>query len=78
MSLHDLANNLANELFGMTLTEAHTRRVCISCKSLIRDERGEDAEATGENGQIYSDAGWKKYAISGLCETCYDSATGGN
>ena len=74
-TLNDLKNNIAISMFGMTIADAHARNICIDCKSAIRDERGE--EETGENGQIYSDAGWKEYAISGLCETCYDSV-GGN
>ena len=76
-TLDDLKNNIATGVFGMTIADAHARNICIDCKAPIRDERGEDAEATGENGQIYSDAGWKEYCISGLCETCYDSV-GGN
>ena len=74
-TLDDLKNNIAIGMFGMTIADAHARNICIDCKSPIRDERGEDAEATGENGQIYSDAGWKEYHISGLCETCYDCST---
>lgn len=77
MNLNDLTNHVALKMFGMTVTEAHAKHICVDCKSPIRDERGEDAEATGENGQIYSDAGWKEYRISGLCETCFDSV-GGN
>ena len=73
MNLNDLTNHVALKMFGMTVSEAHDKHICVDCKSPIRDERG--AEATGENGQIYSDAGWKEYRISGLCETCYDNAT---
>lgn len=71
--LRDLANDLALRMFGMTIDTAHTKNICIRCKSPIRDERG--MEETGESGQIYSDAGWKEYHSSGLCETCYDSIT---
>ena len=73
MNLNDLTNHVALKMFGMTVTEAHVKHICVDCKSPIRDERGTDE--TGENGQIYSDAGWKEYRISGLCETCFDNAT---
>lgn len=70
MGLQELKDSLAVECFGMTLSEAHEKRVCIFCKSQIRDERG--AEPSGESGQIYSDAGMKEYSISGVCESCFD------
>ena len=64
------------KLFGMTRTEAFAKNICINCKAPIRYEHTfDDAEATGENGQIYSDAGFEEYGISGLCETCYDNVT---
>ena len=72
-TLNNLKANLAETVFGISLANAHARNICVSCKSPIRDERG--MEETGENGQIYSDAGWKEYRISGLCETCFDNAT---
>ncbi len=72
-TLDDLKNNIAIGMFGITIADAHARNICIDCKAPIRDERG--CEETGENGQIYSEAGWKEYHISGLCETCYDCST---
>lgn len=77
-TIKNLQNNLSLSIFGITLWEAHAKNICINCKSPIRDERGESAEETGESGQIYSDAGWREYRISGLCETCYDSVMGGD
>ena len=71
MPSQEFKNAVAESTFGRTLTEAHNKHICVSCGSPIRDERG--CDETGENGQIYSDAGWKKYTISGLCETCFDS-----
>ena len=75
-ALDNFVNDIALKLYGMTIANARQRNICIDCKSPIRDERGEDE--TGEPGQIYSDAGWKEYRISGLCETCYDNMMGGN
>lgn len=65
-------DGMALKLFGCSISSAHSQGICVSCKSSIRDER-ETGEETGENGQIYSDAGMHEYQISGLCETCYDS-----
>ena len=72
------ANQLALDLFGMSIIDAHRANVCVQCKHNIRDERGEDAEATGEPGQVYSDAGFAEYCNSALCETCFDNIMGGN
>ena len=69
-------NSVSMSLFGMTISTAHEKRICIDCKSPIRDERG--ADTTGEHGQIYSDAGWREYGQSALCETCFDNITGEN
>lgn len=70
-SLQNFIDDTARTLFNMTVAEAHEKGMCINCKSPIRFELG--ADETGENGQIYSDAGAKEYGISGMCETCYDS-----
>lgn len=71
MPNQEFINAIAKATFGPTLTEAHNKHICVSCGAHIRDERG--CEETGENGQIYSDVGWREYARSGLCETCFDS-----
>ena len=70
-TLSDFIDQTAIDVFGITRQDAWHKSICINCKSPIRDERG--CEKTGEPGQIYSDAGGKEYAISGLCETCFDS-----
>jgi hypothetical protein len=53
-------DGIGAKLFGMTLTEAHEKGVCIDCKE----------EAMGK---CYSEAGRKEYGISGLCEACFDA-----
>ena len=69
----NLVEKLAEQCFRMSLREAHEKEICIDCKSRIRIEIGEDE--TGENGQIYSDAGLREYERTGLCETCFDNIT---
>ena len=69
-------DSVSMSLYGMTISTAHEKRVCIDCKSPIRDERG--ADTTGEPGQIYSETGWREYHNSALCETCFDNMTVGN
>lgn len=69
-------DSVSMSLYGMTISTAHEKRICIDCKSPIRDERG--ADTTGEPGQIYSEAGWCEYHNSALCETCFDNIMGGN
>jgi hypothetical protein len=53
-------DGLGAGIFGMTLTEAHEKGVCIDCKE----------EAVPK---CYSEAGCKEYGISGMCEACYDA-----
>ena len=54
---------LTQALFGMTKQEALEKGVCLQCKELAIPK-------------CYSEAGKKEYSISGLCERCFDLATG--
>ena len=54
------------------IRKAHEQNRCLLCGAPIRDERSEDGESTGENGQIYSAAGLRGWHESGICETCMD------
>ncbi len=63
--LSDFQDSLVREMFRMTVTEAHSKGVCIAC--------GDPALP-----KCYSNAGHKEYRITGLCELCFDEiATGG-
>ncbi len=53
-------DDLANNLFNMTVKEAINKNICIDCKQPITDK------------SFYSQAGIKEYQISGLCEYCFD------
>ena len=68
MTLREIEDNLAKALYGMTKTEAISRRVCVQCKQPI--ERREPYEQ--KPGSIYSYEGAREYNISGLCEYCWD------
>jgi urease beta subunit len=74
-ALEELKNKIAVATFGMSPTDAWKKRICIDCKTAVRYEPG---DATGEHGQIYSEAGLREYGVSALCETCYDNIMGNN
>lgn len=58
--LQKLKDKLAEEAFGQCVSNARAEGLCISCKQLPR---------------FYSAAGRREYAISGLCEYCFDDIT---
>lgn len=64
-----IRNKLANDLYGMSPSEACDKGICISCKKPVYFSHYEKKE---EEGNIYSDAGLSEYGISGLCEYCFD------
>lgn len=51
-------DSLAKKAFGMTLSEAHRRGVCICCH---------------ESPVTHTPEGEKEYTISGMCEPCFDN-----
>jgi len=57
--MKEIKNLLAKGLWGMSIDEAHEKRLCISCKKLI-DDIGFPTEADR-----------KEYEISGLCYKCF-------
>lgn len=67
--LRELRNKMALNLYGMTLDEAHRTGVCLKCEEAIF--LGTKEERT-KPGCIYSYSGQREYAISGLCEHCFD------
>jgi hypothetical protein len=62
--LKEFQDNFAKECFGQTKGDAHEDQTCISCKLPVIN-------------RIQTELGWKEYGISGLCEICFDSITGG-
>jgi len=62
-TLQDVKNDLARKLYGQTSREANTAGLCIQCHEPAIDN-------------CYSAAGRREYAISGLCEKCFDSICG--
>ena len=61
--LDEFKDAISKSAFGMTKAEARKTSICVQCK--------EPALA-----KCYSDAGRREYAISGLCEQCFDSICG--
>ena len=59
--LQKFKDTISKELYSMTLAEAHAKGLCIQCK---------------KQPTYSSEAGRREYAISGLCEPCFDSITG--
>jgi hypothetical protein len=59
-------DELALQLFGKTLADAHNEHICIRCKNPQGEFRDEQSQ--------------KEYNISGLCQTCQDEIfeTGGH
>lgn len=59
-SLHRIKNAMAEDIFGITVDEAHEKGICIECR-----------EPADPN--CYSVAGKAEWKISGLCERCFDA-----
>lgn len=60
--LKEWQDDIAKECFGITKEEAQYATLCINCKLPVIN-------------RIQSEAGWREYGISGLCEICFDSIT---
>jgi len=56
-----LKDEMSKSTFGITLTEALQKDICVRCK---------------KKATFYSMAGLAEYQISGLCEPCFDEIVG--
>ena len=63
--LDELKERLTVDCFGPDYQDALSAGLCINCKELAEPK-------------CYSPEGVKEYAISGLCEPCFDEITGGS
>ena len=59
LDLKPTKNEMAKDVFGMSLEEAWAEGLCIKCREPAMPK-------------CYSDAGRKEFRISGLCEPCFD------
>lgn len=59
-NLQELRDTMSEGIFGMPVSEAHEKGICVDCKQPAL-------------ANCYSDAGVREYAISGICEKCFDS-----
>lgn len=50
---------LAKDIYGITLTEAHEKGVCVCCKKSMYDM------------EPLSDIDFREWKISGLCPECF-------
>lgn len=57
-----IKDQLSVQIFGMTIDEAHEKHICLQCQRPALDH-------------CTTEAGIAEYAISGLCEECFDSIT---
>lgn len=62
--LQEFKNQLAQSIYGKTIKEATDAGLCIQCNQPAL-------------ANCYSEAGRGEFAISGLCEKCFDEITGG-
>lgn len=62
ITMQDVKDKFAKDLYGTTITEAKKTGLCIQCEE----------EALPK---CYSEAGKKEFFISGLCEPCFDEIT---
>lgn len=60
--LQAFKDRMSTMLFGMTLSDAHSKNLCISCKSAIEPNDWDTIEAD-------------EYLISGLCPICFAKIT---
>lgn len=60
-------DNTALSTFGISRSQAITQGICISCRKAVKNERGEFRPSL-----FSTDAGRREWAISGLCEKCFD------
>lgn len=58
-TLQDLADSLSKECYGMSLSEAQARKMCIACGHKV--------------GEITKDEERVGYEISGLCPKCQNA-----
>lgn len=57
-----IKEKFSKKVFGMSISEAQAKGICIQCRKPALEN-------------CYSEAGKKEYAISGLCEKCFDEIT---
>ena len=56
----EFMDNMSKQIFGITLTEAINKGICIQCKENALDK-------------THTEAGIREYHISGMCEECFDA-----
>ena len=59
-TLNEAKENLAKSIFGITANEAWEKGICVQCKKPAME-------------RCYSQAGYREYLISGMCECCFDA-----
>ena len=61
--LQDGQDNMTKKTFGISITDALKKGICVKCRCQALEK-------------CYSDAGRQQYQINGLCEICFDSIYG--
>lgn len=70
--MFDIVNRMAKQTFGMSIEDAHSRGICIRCQEPALVQAA-DGTAKYNPELFYSPAGKKEWAISAMCEKCFDN-----
>lgn len=68
MSMQDFKDAVAMKIYGITLTEAHAKGICIDCKESMYQPIPYDSIMRNELTPLDV----KEYKISGICPICWD------
>lgn len=64
-----MKDQLSTLMFGTKMSDAHKQNTCVKCKQKVLAPCG----TKWNRDLVYTVAGQREYAISGLCEKCFDS-----
>lgn len=66
-TMREMQDSFAMAVHGMTITEAHEKGICVMCR--------EDVKGNWQE-MIPTPESQREFAISGLCDKCFDISVG--